>query len=150
MLFLNQLAQSLGDTLRGIDAWRQALATLPNEDPSPAELKQREQYHAALQAALDVKAKLESGGDKCIVMRGDAGKFPWDVAREMESELQEAKEAKMRSSVSRWTLESCPPQTHILCGIRHGLCWVHIRCASSGTCGGQKALSTHSGIFPRH
>jgi hypothetical protein len=69
-----------------IKAWQKALDTLPNDNLTPSELKQREQYEAGLTAS---KRKTDENIlARVITIPATSGQHPWQVAKAMEPELQ--------------------------------------------------------------
>ena len=72
-----------------MDAWQKALDTLPKQNLSPSELKQKVQYEAGLKAASEPRV---------ITFSGSAGNMPWDCAKALKPEL--ISHGRMNSSVS--------------------------------------------------
>jgi hypothetical protein len=76
-----------------VKAWKRAVETLPKENVTPAELKQREQYEDSLKTALLAKSKAENTPVRGRPIKANEHKFPWQVAYEMQRELEASKEA---------------------------------------------------------
>jgi len=73
------------------EAWQKALESLPKENLSPAECKQKEQYEAGLKAAREPRV---------ITISGGAGSMPWDCAKAIKPELINRRHEMISSSVS--------------------------------------------------
>ena len=86
-----QLEQALNEGAWSVDAWQKALDSLPKENLSPGELKQKEQYEAGIKAAREPRV---------IQISGAAGRMPWDYAKAMKPELINRKHEMAASSVS--------------------------------------------------
>ncbi|TFY63262.1 hypothetical protein EVG20_g6394 [Dentipellis fragilis] len=89
---------ALSQSAEALASWRRALAALPTENPSPADLVQREQYQASL-LALENKmrepsqssALADDGADSspgAIVLSIPEGGAPWDRAKQIEPEIK--------------------------------------------------------------
>lgn len=91
--------QALYDISDAIKAWQKALDTLPKDNLTPAQLKQREQYETGLKAAK-LKAEPDTPS-RVITIPATSGQHPWQVAKAMEPELQTQGINLVRSSVCR-------------------------------------------------
>jgi hypothetical protein len=92
------LLQGLKEPGRSVKAWQRALDTLPKENLTAGELKQREQYTAALNAAKGRVAKPET--PDVLVWEGGKGKMPWDLAQKERVHLDLSSLEGRSSSVS--------------------------------------------------
>ena len=73
-----------------LEAWQKALDSLPKDNLTPAELKQKEQYKAGLNAAKTPHLIRHSAIE---------GRPPWECARAIKPELCERKMEMATSSV---------------------------------------------------
>lgn len=81
--------QALSDFLDSIHAWGRALDTLPKENLSPTEAKQKVQYQEGLKNAHAAKsAAITEPSRRGIHISQLNGKMPWTIAEEMLSELR--------------------------------------------------------------
>jgi hypothetical protein len=85
------LIQALNEGMWSVHAWQKALDSLPKENLSPGEIKQKEQYQAGLKAASEPRVINISGG---------AGSMPWDCAKAMKPDLILRGQEMATSSVS--------------------------------------------------
>jgi hypothetical protein len=85
-----------------VDAWKRAVDTLPKENLTPTELKQKEQYETGLKTAMLALSKAENSSSipRGIVVNQASNTFPWQAAAEMAHELEVAGAAMATSSVS--------------------------------------------------
>jgi hypothetical protein len=83
-----------------VKAWQRAVNTLPKENLTHTELKQKEQYEDGLKAALLAKRKAKDESLHTIQVPKGSHKLPWTIAVEMRPELERAKELMYSSSVS--------------------------------------------------
>jgi hypothetical protein len=95
--FIGIPLQGLKEPNRSVKAWQQALDTLPKENLTPGELKQREQYDERLMTA---KRWLSNWVTPEVVWKSGEGKMPWDLAQEVCSQLDLSTLDSIRSSVS--------------------------------------------------
>jgi hypothetical protein len=111
-----------------VKAWQRAINTLPKENLTPTELKQKEQYEDGLKAALLAKRKAKDEPLQTIHVPKGSHKFPWTIAVEMRPELERAKELMMSSSVSFKYLLVAPNFSLVLFWYnRRGSYLVHMR-----------------------
>ncbi|KDQ59303.1 hypothetical protein JAAARDRAFT_34037 [Jaapia argillacea MUCL 33604] len=82
------------------DHWQRALSTLPIENLTAAEMKQKEQYEAGLEAA---KKRAPHSESSFIHVPNAQGKLPWDRALAMEAELRAAGPSMYASSA--WVIK---------------------------------------------
>jgi hypothetical protein len=92
----SQALNGIGDA---IDAWQKAIDTLPKDNLSPVEIKQKEQYQTGWKAAMARKQELENKRPPVITLKEYAGKAPWDKAKAMMPELERKGVAMAHSSV---------------------------------------------------
>src|ERR1700691_5387385 len=85
------LIQALNEGMWSVHAWQKALDSLPKENLSPGEIKQKEQYQAGLKAASEPRVINISGG---------ARSMPWDCAKAMKPDLILRGQEMATSSVS--------------------------------------------------
>jgi hypothetical protein len=107
--FLRILYDTLAQAIHhsSVHEWQRALDTLPKENLTPGELKQREQYQHGLKNAKAVEAAAQATHVGINVRAGT--EMPWDVAGRMIPALRSQEMAK--SSVS------CPLPMIIDCSI---------------------------------
>lgn len=90
---------ALADWERGAEAWQKALDALPKANLSPAEQRQKDQYSTCLNAAQARGKALEARELRLApVSMADDGNLPWQIARAMLPELQQAGPKKFTSS----------------------------------------------------
>jgi stress-induced-phosphoprotein 1 len=85
-----QVGQALNEGTWSVHAWQKALDSLPKENLSPGELKQKDQYEAGLKAASEPQVIKFSKG---------AGSMPWECARAIKPELIARRHEMVTSSV---------------------------------------------------
>ncbi|OAX35056.1 hypothetical protein K503DRAFT_851394 [Rhizopogon vinicolor AM-OR11-026] len=91
---------ALADWRKSADAWQKALNVLPTTNLSPAQRQQRDQYRASLKAA---QARIEATKKPIVPLfkiNAKEGKFPWQVAAEILTELWNIKNI----SSSAWVI----------------------------------------------
>lgn len=109
-------SQAALDFTSAVEAWEKALDVLSKTDPSPAELKQKEQYTASLKKARVHLMVHLSGLHPDIVVNESREKLPWAAAAEMLPGLYAARVATCSTSVRLSSSRSC--LIHIL-DVRH-------------------------------
>lgn len=94
------VVQSIGSWDECIAAWTQALNSLPKENLSEAETKQKRQYDEGLKLAQQCKGYLLNAPTPTPPTGKDLGDMPWERAQLLVNELQDQGSAGARSSVS--------------------------------------------------
>lgn len=97
--------QFLGNESRSSEAWKKAISALPTENPSAADLKQREQYEAELKAIETKIRELNTGpppSQDLVPSNVPANETPWIRAVALKREIATREDAgePLKSSVS--------------------------------------------------
>lgn len=102
----------MGHFSRSVTIWQRALDSLPVENATPAEIKQREQYDISLKAARTAHANQVTESIKATPKETPKN-LPWELAKPMLEEPAFRQGAGIRSSVSLMhNILSVPRHSH--------------------------------------
>ncbi|KII91505.1 hypothetical protein PLICRDRAFT_51648 [Plicaturopsis crispa FD-325 SS-3] len=79
---------ALNNCSQSAKSWQKALDCLPSDNLSPGELRQKEEFTAGLRSAQARGAAFDAQEFKGVVLTGEQGSHPWDVAKTMRPELE--------------------------------------------------------------